>query len=60
MKTCELNKRDFKHVTPDEQIEIWGGCIWGVFGPILGAAAVEIFRDWDNFKAGLMGKVEIK
>jgi len=46
-----------------ELVETNGGCP-AILIPILiaagGAAIAEIISDWDNFKAGLMGKPEIK
>ena len=62
MKTCELDNRFFQPVTFPEQREIQGGCIILVLicAAVAGAAAAEIFGDWDNFKAGLMGGVERK
>ena len=49
----------------NELIETHGGCpLAPILIPIIaaaGAAAVtEIISDWDNFKAGLLGKPEIK
>ena len=47
----------------NELEETYGGCP-GILVPILiaaaGAAIAEIISDWDNFKAGLLGKPEIK
>jgi hypothetical protein len=62
MKTNEPDRLYFHPVTVSEQREIQGGSV--LLGLLLvavaGAAATEIFRDWDNFKAGLAGKPEIK
>jgi|GEM_PF-1335118 len=62
MKTCVFENQFFQPVTLAQQREIQGGCI--ILGlicvAIVGAAATEIFSDWDNFKAGLAGKAEIK
>ena len=60
MKTIEqLNEIQF--LDQQEMLETSGGVMWIV--PILiaaGCAAVEeVIRDWDNFKAGLLGKPEI-
>jgi hypothetical protein len=45
-----------------ELLEIHGGC--PILVPILVglaiAAGTEIINDWDNFKAGLLGKPEIR
>ena len=47
----------------NELEETYGGCP-GILAPIIvaavGAAIAEIISDWDNFKAGLLGKPEIK
>jgi hypothetical protein len=60
MKTCELNSWYFQPVTVPEQREIQGGSV--ILGllcvAVAGAACTEIFRDWDNFKAGLRGLPE--
>ena len=62
MKTCELNSQFFQPVSTSEQEDIQGGSI--ILGlicvAIVGAAATEIFGDWDNFKAGLRGAPEIR
>ncbi len=60
MKTIEqLN--EIRLLDQKEMLETSGGC--GIIVPILiaaGCAAVEeIIRDWDNFKAGLLGRPEI-
>jgi len=60
MKTIEqLN--DIQLMDQKELLETSGGVAW--FLPILiaGACAAveEVIRDWDNFKAGLLGKPEI-
>jgi hypothetical protein len=53
----------FVPMRQNELAETHGGCP-AILVPILIAAAsaaiAEIISDWDNFKAGLMGKPEIK
>ncbi len=60
MKTFEKSN-EMQILDQKELLEITGGVAW--FVPILiaaGCAAVEeVIRDWDNFKAGLLGKPEI-
>jgi hypothetical protein len=62
MKTIELNDRFFRPVSISEQEGIQGGSILlGLcIAAVVGAAAYQIFSDWDNFKAGLRGAPEIK
>jgi hypothetical protein len=59
MKTIEkLDEMQF--LNRQEMLETSGGVMWII--PILiaaGCAAVEeVIRDWDNFKAGLLGNHE--
>ena len=60
MKTVEKSN-EMQILGQKELLEISGGFAWII--PILiaaGCAAVEeVIRDWDNFKAGLLGKPEI-
>lgn len=60
MKTIEKSN-EMHNLDQKELLEISGGVAWII--PILiaaGCAAVEeVIRDWDNFKAGLLGKPEI-
>lgn len=60
MKTVEKSN-EMQILDQKELLEISGGFAWII--PILiaaGCAAVEeVIRDWDNFKAGLLGKPEI-
>lgn len=44
-------------LTSIEKKEINGGVAWGA---LVIAAVVAVIADWDNFKAGLSGKPEIK
>jgi hypothetical protein len=62
MKTNEFNSQFFSPVSTSEQMEIQGGfvIIGLICAAIVGAAAAQIFSDWDNFKAGLKGAPEIK
>jgi hypothetical protein len=43
-------------LTLTEQREVNGGVFWPI---LLGAIVVAAINDWDNFKAGLLGKPEI-
>jgi len=60
MKTLE-NLHEIHYLDQKEMLETSGGVAW--FLPIAIAAACaaveEVIRDWDNFKAGLLGKPEI-
>jgi len=60
MKTFE-NLNEIQYLDHKEMLETSGGVAW--FLPIAiaaGCAAVEeVIRDWDNFKAGLLGRPEI-
>ena len=53
----------FVPLRQDEMVETNGGCP-AILVPILiataTAAITEIISDWDNFKAGLAGRPEIK
>jgi len=53
---------EIQYLGQNEMLEVTGGVVWYV--PILIAAACaaveEVIRDWDNFKAGLLGKPEIQ
>ena len=53
----KLCTADLHTIPPEEQQEINGGAF-----PLLGlvgvAAITQIILDWDNFKAGLMGRPE--
>jgi hypothetical protein len=55
----ELCTGNFRTIPLREQQEINGGAF-----PLLGligvAAITQIILDWDNFKAGLMGRPEIR
>jgi hypothetical protein len=42
-------------LTLTEQREINGGLLWEV---LIAAVVVAVINDWDNFKAGLLGKPE--
>jgi hypothetical protein len=57
-----LNDYRVKELEITEKKSIEGGLAWWVaigVGIAIGAAN-EIIKDWDNFKAGLAGKPEIK
>ena len=43
-------------LTLTELREVNGGVFWGI---LVGAIVVAVINDWDNFKAGLLGKPEI-
>ena len=62
MKTLELEKFGVQEMNTIKMKETNGG--FGILAAIaIGiaiAAGAEIFSDWDNFKAGLTGKPEIK
>jgi hypothetical protein len=47
--TTDLNSK--------ELLEINGGLFWEL---VVGAIIVAVISDWDNFKAGLAGKPELK
>ena len=57
-----VSKNGFLPLKEDEIQNTRGG--FGIAALILiglaGAAGAEIFGDWDNFKAGLMGQPEIE
>lgn len=55
----------FREVPDSRQTEINGGSLLGSLvvaagAAIVGAASYNIFRDWDNFKNGLLGNPEEK
>lgn len=54
-----LKIEGFQEVSLPEQQEINGGILQFLAGVAI-AATVEIIRDWDNFKNGLMGRPEEK
>ena len=62
MKTNELNNPFFRPVSYSEQQGIQGGSVLLCLciAAVVGAAAYQVFGDWDNFKAGLRGLPEIK
>jgi len=43
-------------LTLTEQKEVNGGILWEA---LVVAAFIAVIKDWDNFKAGLLGKPEI-
>ncbi len=58
----ETLQNGLKPLNKKELIGINGGCpiLLPIFVAAAGAAISEIISDWDNFKAGLLGKPEIK
>ena len=60
MKTIELNEQVFEPIDPSVCQEVRGGSIFAAILIGIGLAAGEaIIEDWDNFKAGLLGKPEV-
>jgi hypothetical protein len=61
MNAMDVSKNRFVPLSEEEARNTCGG--FGVLAAIaVGlaiAAGAEIFSDWDNFKAGLMGRPEI-
>ena len=53
----ENRNHQISDLTLIEQREINGGILWEA---LVVAAVVAVIADWDNFKAGLAGKPEIK
>ena len=59
----EIFAGDFREIGLREQQEINGGVFPILIGLVIGlsvTAGGEIFRDWDNFKNGLMGRLEVE
>ncbi len=57
----EIFTEDFREIDLREQQEINGGVFPILIGFIIGisvTAGGELFRDWDNFKNGLVGRPE--
>jgi hypothetical protein len=52
----EIQNFNVTELTLKEKNEINGG---GILWKILGALAVVIIEDWDNFKRGLAGEPEV-
>ncbi len=57
-----MKNLEFKELSNKEILEINGGgallgldCATVIAGGLIVGAVSEIFRDWDNFKAGLAG-----
>ena len=61
MKTLEKSN-EMQILSHKEMLETSGGVAWFIPILIAGACAAveEVIRDWDNFKAGLLGKPEIQ
>jgi hypothetical protein len=51
---------DFLPLGRDEMYETRGGFLGIIAAGLIIAAGAAIINDWDNFKAGLMGRPEIK
>lgn len=65
MKTTKIHEPRFETIEHNECARINGGSFLvaiaiGLAIGVGSAAGSEIFGDWDNFKAGLAGKPEIK
>ena len=58
-ETLSLTK-DFLPLQRKEMYEIRGGILLAILAGLTIAAGAAIINDWDNFKAGLMGRPEIK
>ena len=58
-----LQQNCFVPLNHDEMENTFGGIppvVIALLAAVAGAAVAEILDDWDNFKAGLLGKPEIK
>ncbi len=53
-------QKDFLPLTREETNEIHGGIYAVIAAGLIIAAGAAIINDWDNFKAGLMGRPELK
>jgi len=51
----EIQNYQVTELTLKEKNEINGGILW----KILGAIAIAVVADWDNFKRGLAGEPEV-
>ena len=51
---------EFQLLNKEEMYETRGGILAAIAAGLLIAAGAAIINDWDNFKAGLMGRPEIK
>lgn len=56
-KKLNINISGCTPLSAEDAKNVQGGW-WQVGAGILIAAGAEIIRDWDNFKAGLMGECE--